>query len=86
VELAAEDYDLNRAARTVLGVRPEALDLLATIKHSLTRYRITLEAYRITGRQKVGIATAGGRWLGRARLKELAFTSAHKQIVQRLGT
>ena len=85
LELAPDDGDLNRAARSVLGVRPERLDLVATVKHSITRYRITLEAYRVTSRQAAPIPLARGRWLGPRRLKKLAFSSAHKQILQRLG-
>ncbi|MGO8931274.1 MAG: A/G-specific adenine glycosylase [Limisphaerales bacterium] len=85
LELAPDDSDLNRAARSVLGVRPEALELLATIKHSITRYRITLEAYCVASRQTARIPSAKGHWLGRSRLNQLAFTSAHKQVLQRLG-
>jgi A/G-specific adenine glycosylase len=84
LELSRDDSDLNRAARSALGVRPETLELLATIKHSITRYRITLEAYRVTNPQAAGIPAAKGRWLGRSRLNQLAFTSAHKQVLQRL--
>jgi A/G-specific adenine glycosylase len=84
LQLSPADSDLPRAARSVLGVRPEALELLATIKHSITRYRITLEAYRVTSRQADRIPAAKGRWLGRSQLRQLAFTSAHKQILQRL--
>jgi A/G-specific adenine glycosylase len=82
LELAPDDADLKAAARRALGVRPETLEPLGTIKHSITRYRITLEAYRVTSRQASGIPTAKGRWLGRRQLNHLAFTSAHKQILK----
>jgi A/G-specific adenine glycosylase len=84
VELAPDDGDLKRAARSVLGVRAEALEPLATLKHSITRYRITLEVYRVTSRQVARIPSATGRWLTRRRMNQLPFTSAHKQILQRL--
>jgi A/G-specific adenine glycosylase len=84
LELAPDDTDLKRAARSTLGVRPEALALLGTIRHSITRYRITLEAYRVTSRQAAATPARKGRWLGLSELHELAFTSAHKQILQRL--
>ena len=84
LELAPNDSDLKRAARIALSVRPRALEPLATIKHSITRYRITLEAYRVTSGQTDGFPAVKGRWLGRSRLNHLAFTSAHKQILQRL--
>jgi A/G-specific adenine glycosylase len=87
VELAPDDSDLKGAARRALGVRPRTLEPLATIKHSITRYRITLEAYRVTGREAARIpAETKGRWLGRSRLQQLAFASAHKQILRRLGS
>jgi A/G-specific adenine glycosylase len=85
LELPPDDADLKRAARATLGVRPQTLEPLGTIKHSITRYRITLDAYRFTSPQAARIPAAKGRWLGRSRLNQLAFTSAHKQILQRLG-
>jgi A/G-specific adenine glycosylase len=86
LELPPDDSDLKRAARRALGVRPRTLEPLVTIKHSITRYRITLEAYQVTGCQAAKMpAETKGRWLGRSRLKQLAFTSAHKQILRRAG-
>ena len=55
---------------------------LCTIKHSITRYRITLEAWRAElakPSQKIS-----GRWLKLAQLRKLAFTSAHKKVLARL--
>jgi A/G-specific adenine glycosylase len=56
---------------------------LCTIKHSITRYRITLEAWRaeLAGSS----AKIPGRWLTAKQLHQLAFTSAHKKILARLG-
>jgi A/G-specific adenine glycosylase len=86
VELTPVDSDLQHAVRKALGVRPERLELFATIKHSITRYRINLEAYRVPSRQAARIPSAKGHWLGWSRLNQRAFTSAHKQILQRLGS
>jgi adenine-specific DNA glycosylase len=86
LELSPDNADLKRAARRALGVRPRTLKPLATIKHSITRYRITLEAYQVMGREAARIPAAKGRWLGRNRLKQLAFASAHQQILRRLGS
>jgi A/G-specific adenine glycosylase len=86
LELSLADSDLIQVARNVLGARPEKIELLATIKHSITRYRITLEAYRVTSGKSARIPAAKGHWLGRKRLNQLAFTSAHKQILRRLGS
>ncbi len=84
VELSPEDADLKQAARRALGVRPKKLELLGTVKHSITRYRITLEAYRIVGDNADAVPAGKGRWLDRKRLRQLAFTSAHRQILRRL--
>jgi A/G-specific adenine glycosylase len=85
LELAPDDSDLKRAARSALGVRPRALEPLGTIKHSITRYRITLEAYRITAPRGAVVRVAGGRWLDQRQLNRLAFTSAHRRILHQLG-
>jgi A/G-specific adenine glycosylase len=54
------------------GSRP-----LCTVKHSITRYRITLEAFAAsTG----GIFPAGGVWKTPAQMERLAFTAAHKKL------
>jgi hypothetical protein len=65
----------------VIGSRP-----FCTVKHSITRYRITLEAYRaemIYGTR--GTGPSDGRWLTLAELDGLAFTSAHRKILERLA-
>jgi A/G-specific adenine glycosylase len=86
LELSPDDPDLRPAAYRALGVRPRTLEPLATIKHSITRYRITLEAYQVTGRAAARIpADTAGCWLARSQLTQLAFTSAHKQILRRLA-
>ena len=85
LELSPADSNLKQAAHRTLGVRPQTLEPLATIKHSITRYRITLEAYRVKSRDAASLsAETEGRWLGCKQLKQLAFASAHKQILQRL--
>ena len=67
------------------------------IKHSITRYRITLEAHRVgapaSGPARNARRTSNppgrrpalhGRWLTLAELKKLSFPSAHKKILARL--
>jgi A/G-specific adenine glycosylase len=55
---------------------------LCTIKHSITRYRITLEAWRA----KLDEASSknSGRWLNLSQLRKLAFASAHKKVLAHL--
>jgi len=55
---------------------------LRVIKHSITRYRITLEAW--AAKTKNG-KTQAGNWLTPKQLHKLAFTSAHKKILAALG-
>jgi A/G-specific adenine glycosylase len=47
LEAAGSRVGLLSAAQAVLGFKPEGLEPVYTLKHSITRYRITLEAYRV---------------------------------------
>jgi A/G-specific adenine glycosylase len=60
-------------------------DLLTTVRHSVTRYRITLEAYRcqLVGTGRRGRAEAA-RWFSPANLDELAMPAAHRRIARQL--
>jgi A/G-specific adenine glycosylase len=57
---------------------------LFTIKHSITRYRITLDAFRATLQKPEAIAP--GKWLRVSELRKLAFSSAHRQILEKLSS
>jgi len=85
-----------------LGLELRDAKPLSTVKHSITRYRITLEAYRAylggmsstsphSKKVKSGIrvtrpSEAIGVWLTPAKLDSLALTSAHRKIVERLNS
>jgi A/G-specific adenine glycosylase len=82
-------------AKQILGFTPKELTPLCTVKHSITRYRITLEAFRVqlggrssTTPKKLGARRArpSGRWLPPAKLDSLAFTAAHRKILRHLHT
>lgn len=62
---------------------PKPLPFL-TVKHSITRYRITLDAFRVGAKHALKHAGEGGRWLTARQLTALPLTSAHKKILQRL--
>jgi A/G-specific adenine glycosylase len=85
VELASNEFDFHHAARRTLGLTPQSLQPLCTIKHSITRYRITLEVFRLAGPLACGTAVASGKWLTWKELSRLPFASAHKQILRHLG-
>jgi hypothetical protein len=61
-----------------LGVAPAKFDPLGSVKHSITRYRITVNAYA------VGFKTLptklDGVWKSPAGMQRLAFTAAHKKL------
>jgi A/G-specific adenine glycosylase len=83
-ELGPDDSGLRRAARRVLGLTPKTLQPLCVIKHSITRYRITLEVLRVGSDRASGAGPAKGQWMNRKELSQLAFASAHKKILRHL--
>ena len=76
--------DVVELAQLEFGAKPTATQPLCTIKHAITRYRITAEAYRVEfGAQRI----EGGknrRWCRHDELARLAFTSAHRRIADKL--
>ncbi len=64
--------------RAEFGTRPRELLPLCKVKHSITRYRITLEAWRVTPGSSS--SKANGIWRSPAQMKRLAFASAHKKL------
>ncbi len=73
--------DLKRAARRVLGTTPAALEPLCTIKHSITRYRMTLQVFLAFGDMLFSQVSPRGRWLATQEINRLPFTGAHKRIL-----
>jgi len=69
------------AARAVLGVTPRAVEPLCSIKHSITRYRITLDAFRVTLPPRSKLSPRLGRWFPRSSLRRLPFASAHRRVL-----
>jgi A/G-specific adenine glycosylase len=98
VELNGEPVNTSAAVKELFGFTPKELKALCTIKHSITRYRITVEAYRVgapsTCSARRNDITAGPsrcsalqeRWLPLAQLHKLSFPSAHKKILNALQT
>jgi A/G-specific adenine glycosylase len=80
VEAGRRIFDPQHSAAKKLGLRTTAAKPLRTIKHSITRYRITLEAWR--AELAAPSAKIPGRWLTPQQLHQLAFSSAHKKILQ----
>jgi A/G-specific adenine glycosylase len=59
---------------------PQAINLkpLVTVKHSITRYRITVEAFMVSLKRLP--VKNDGVWRSPAQMAALAFTSAHKKL------
>jgi A/G-specific adenine glycosylase len=99
VELNGEPLDPFAAVKDLFGFKPKEVKSLCTIKHSITRYRITVEAFHASAPSafKVGqscrsapssrnarLARDEGLWLTLAELHKLSFPSAHMKILKTL--
>lgn len=84
VELNGGPSNPRAAARNLFGFAPPDLKPVCTIKHSITRYRITLEAFRVDA-TKSSCSEMPGRWLKLSELRKLSFPSAHKRILQTIA-
>jgi A/G-specific adenine glycosylase len=83
VEAGARVSDPQRFVAKEMKMQIAGSKPLCVIKHSITRYRITLEVWRV---EQHGATTAShGRWLAPKQLHQLAFTSAHKKILASLS-
>lgn len=88
VELGARHCEPEQLLADFDGLREtnprgEKLTPLCTVKHSITRYRITLEAFRVSATKRTNLMA--GSWKTPAQMKALAFTSAHKKILAQLS-
>ena len=84
VETANDETNVIRAAQRALGFAPKgnySPVRLCAIKHSITRYRITLEAYRMNASRVAPRSRLEGKWFGLSQLKALPFASAHRKIL-----
>ena len=75
------------------GIERATLQPLCTVKHSITRYRITLEAFYVhlggrvlrvpikKGTRRARPSENNGVWPTPVQLRKLAFTAAHKKIL-----
>ncbi len=75
---------ITAAAKQVLGFTAKDISPLITVKHSITRYRITLEAFKVTPggvRHAKNTPAGSAGWKTPAQLHQLAFTSAHRKIL-----
>lgn len=84
VSMNISPSEKKRAVEAELGCEIFPLSPMLTLKHSITRYRITLEAFRGAVNGSLPRAAAG-RWIPRPDLDRLPFTSAHRRVLHKLG-
>ena len=97
VELNGEPVNPSVAVKELFGFAPAEVKALCTIKHSITRYRITVEAFCVGApisdparRLQENFFAPGRRpalperWLPLLELQKLSFPSAHKKILNSL--
>jgi len=97
VELNSEPVNPSAAIKELFGFAPVDVKSLCTIKHSITRYRITVEAFCVgapvsdPARKTFPAMNTPGRrpallerWLTLSELHTLSFPSAHKKILSSL--
>jgi len=78
VEITGTKPNAEAVFQKLFGVKPKAIQSLLTVKHSITRYRITLEAFSVSPAKRP--ASAKGRWLAPEDFDSFAFSSAHKKL------
>lgn len=80
VEVADAKAEAPDVFNSQFGFNAPVISPLCTVKHSITRYRITLQAFSIS--LKNFPVKAGGVWKTPAQMQALAFTSAHRKILR----
>jgi A/G-specific adenine glycosylase len=84
LEVELKTNDPLNAAQQAWSKSFLSTDPLCTIKHSITRYRITLEAFRAEVKTKTQLPAELGEWYPLEKLHDLPFTSAHGKIRKQL--
>ena len=74
--------EAQQLAQVHLGFEPKALEPLCTLRHTITRYRITLQVFE--GSLPAGRKARDAQWRTLAQLHQLPFPSAHKRVVRLL--
>jgi A/G-specific adenine glycosylase len=73
--------ELVQKARQQSGLSLEKLDRIATLKHGVTRFRITLDCYQATCRgHKSTLPSGEWRWIEPAALEQLALSVTGRKL------
>ncbi len=84
-ELADRRADARSVAAAWTGLAPDGFIALPPVKHTITRYRITVDVFRAEVGAKKLPAGVGTTWAGPDELERLALTSAHRRIARQLA-
>jgi A/G-specific adenine glycosylase len=76
VEVNGTPVKMAEIFKSQFGFVPLELKPLRSVKHSITRYRITLEAFSVTLKK----SPPKGVWLAHTEFDSVAFTAAHKKL------
>ena len=86
LEVHGREPDVRRLAKSVFGSRPLVITPVQPVRHTITRFRITMDVYRTEFADRSPAALPNGRWRSLADLKKLALPSAHRKIWNALMT
>jgi A/G-specific adenine glycosylase len=77
---------VQRVLRSSVGLRGEPTGLVCVVRHSVTRFRITLDAYRTKSAagKPQAVSVAEVAWRKPSELSDLAMPTAHRAIAERL--
>ncbi len=81
IEILNGESDVPRIAANFFERKTISLELFCTIQHSITRYRITLEAFAIA---EIKRPPRNGVWKSAAEMQNLPFAAAHRKILTQL--
>ena len=81
-EVTGAKPDARDIFKNIIGFAPPEMQPLVTVKHTITRYRITLEVFRVKLANRP--RKTGSVWKTPTEMHLLAFTSAHRKILRAL--
>jgi len=84
VEMDGHRSDGRQLAENLFRARPTAINSLHQVRHTITRYRITMDVFRVEFGGRTPRTIAHGRWCSLPELRRLAYPSAHRKILQML--
>jgi len=84
-EVVRRRLGVRELGRQVLGAPLASVQHLVTVRHSLTRYRITLDVFAAKLRRQPKSLAPSHRWVTLRELDALAFAAAHRKILNGLG-